>query len=55
MSGLREQLLQAQRESEAYRQAANQTGDPCLAELFRELADQEGEQVRTLRRILERM
>lgn len=55
MGGLREQLLQARRESEAYRQAAGQTRDPCLSDLFRELADQEGEQARVLRELLEQM
>lgn len=55
MSGLREQLLQAGRESEAYRQAAGQTCDRCLSDLFRELAGQEAEQARVLRELLEQM
>lgn len=55
MSGLREQLLQAGRESEAYAQAARESRDRCLSELFGELAGQEAEQARVLRELLEQM
>ncbi len=55
MQGLREQLLQALRESEAYRQAGAETEDMCLRELFYELSEQEREQAGALRRILEQM
>lgn len=54
LSGLREQLLQKQKESRAYRQAA-EVQDPHLHRLFLELAEQEEEQAGVLRRILEQM
>lgn len=54
-AALRERFLAEQRGSASYRQAAGQTGDHCLAELFQELAGEEESHAWLIRSILEQM
>lgn len=55
MNGLREQFIQEQRGAAAYQGAAAESSDPCLRQLFRELAQEEGMHARTVRSLLEQM
>jgi len=55
MTGLREQFIQEQREAAAYQGAAAESSDPCLRQLFRELAQEEGMHARMIRSLLEQM
>ena len=55
MEGLREQFIQEQRESRAYRLAAAECADPCLKELYLELAEDETLHARLIRNLLEQM
>lgn len=52
-AALREQFLQEQREAASYQAAAAETTDPCLAQLWQELAREELMHARLLRNILE--
>ena len=55
MTGLREQFIQTQREAAAYQGAAAENSDPCLRQLFRELAQEKGTHTRMIRTMLEQM
>ena len=55
MNGLREQFIQEQRGSSAYQGAAQETGDPCLRQLYQELAREETAHARMIRGLLEQM
>lgn len=55
MTGLREQFIQEQRGAAAYQGAAQETGDPCLRQLFQELAQEEMAHARMIRSLLEQM
>ena len=55
MGVLRARFAAEQRGEAAYRAAAAQTVDPCLRELFLELAGDEAEHTWLLRGILEQM
>ena len=55
MTGLREQFIQEQRGAAAYQGAAQENGDPCLRQLFRELAREEQSHARMIRSLLEQM
>lgn len=55
MNGLREQFIQEQRGSSAYQGAAQVTGDPCLRQLYQELAREEAAHARMIRSLLEQM
>ena len=55
MNTLREQFIQEQREAAAYQAAAAENSDPCLRQLFRELAQEEGMHARMIRSLLEQM
>lgn len=55
MSGLREQFIQTQREAAAYQGAAAENSDPCLRQMFRELAQEKGMHTRMIRSLLEQM
>ena len=52
---LRQRFADEQRELGAYQAAAAETADPCLRELFLELAGEEAEHARLLRGLLEQM
>lgn len=52
---LRDLFMQEQRWRQAYAQAAEQTSDPCLTQLFTELSDRAALHMDTIRRILEGM
>ena len=55
MTGLREQFIQEQRGAAAYEGAAQETGDPCLRQLFRELGQESMGHSRMIRSLLEQM
>lgn len=55
MTGLREQFIQEQREAAAYQGAAAETADPCLQQLYRELAQEEQMHARLIRSLLEQL
>ena len=55
MSGLREQFIQEQRGAAAYGGAAQETTDPCLRQLFRELGQESMGHSRMIRSLLEQM
>ena len=55
MGGLREQFIQEQRGAAAYGGAAQETGDPCLRQLFRELGQEALGHARMIRSLLEQM
>ena len=55
MSGLREQFIQEQRGAAAYGGAAQETADPCLRQLFRELGQESMGHSRMIRSLLEQM
>lgn len=55
MTGLREQFIQEQRSAAAYQGAAAESGDPCLQQLYRELAQEEEMHARLIRNLLEQM
>ena len=55
MSGLREQFIQEQRGAAAYGGAAQETTDPCLRQLFRELGQEAMGHSRMIRSLLEQM
>lgn len=55
MNGLREQFIQEQRGSSAYQGAAQETGDPCLRQLYQELSQEEAAHARMIRSLLEQM
>lgn len=55
MNGLREQFIQEQRGAAAYEGAAQETGDPCLRQLFRELGQEAMAHSRMIRSLLEQM
>lgn len=55
MTGLREQFIHEQRGAAAYQGAAQETGDPCLRQLFQELAQEEMAHARMIRSLLEQM
>lgn len=55
LGGVRERFQAEQRGAASYRSAARETGDPCLQELFLELAGDEEEHARSLRGLLEQM
>jgi len=55
MTGLREQFMQEQRGAAAYQGAAQETGDPCLRQLYQEIAREEQAHARMLRNLLEQM
>ena len=55
MTGLREQFIQEQRGASAYQGAAQETGDPCLRQLFQELGQEEMAHARMIRSLLEQM
>lgn len=55
MTGLREQFIQEQREAAAYQGAAQETSDPCLRQLYQELARQAQSHARMIRSLLEQM
>lgn len=55
MNGLREQFIQEQRGSSAYQGAAQETADPCLRQLYQELAREEAAHARMIRSLLEQM
>lgn len=52
---IRERFRCEQMEAAALMEAAQTTADPCLAQLYRELAEQNGEHTDLLRRRLERL
>jgi len=55
MNGLREQFIQEQRGAAAYQGAAQETSDPCLRQLYQEIAREEQAHARMLRNLLEQM
>ena len=55
MNGLREQFIQEQRGAAAYEGAAQETTDPCLRQLFRELGQEAMGHARMIRSLLEQM
>lgn len=55
MTGLREQFIHEQRGAAAYQGAAQETGDPCLRQLYQELAQEEMAHARMIRSLLEQM
>lgn len=55
MTGLREQFIQEQRGAAAYQGAAQETGDPCLRQLYQEIAREEQGHARMIRSLLEQM
>lgn len=55
MTGLREQFIQEQRGASAYQGAAQETGDPCLRQLYQEIAREEQGHARMIRSLLEQM
>ncbi len=55
MGGLREQFIQEQRGAAAYQGAAQETGDPCLRQLYQELAQEGMAHARMIRSLLEQM
>ena len=55
MNGLRGQFIQEQRGAAAYEGAAQETGDPCLRQLFRELGQEAMGHARMIRSLLEQM
>ena len=55
MTGLREQFIQEQRGAAAYGGAAQETSDPCLRQLFRELGQESMGHSRMIRSLLEQM
>lgn len=55
MNGLREQFIQEQRGAAAYEGAAQETADPCLRQLFRELGQEAMGHARMIRSLLEQM
>ena len=55
MTGLREQFIQEQRGAAAYGGAAQETSDPCLRQLFRELGQEAVGHSRMIRSLLEQM
>ena len=55
MTGLREQFIQEQRGAAAYQGAAQETADPCLRQLYQEIAREEQAHARMLRNLLEQM
>lgn len=55
MTGLREQFVQEQRGAAAYQGAAQETGDPCLRQLYQEIAREEQGHARMIRSLLEQM
>ena len=55
MNGLREQFIQEQRGAAAYEGAAQETSDPCLRQLFRELGQEAMGHSRMIRSLLEQM
>lgn len=55
MTGLREQFIQEQRGAAAYAGAAQETSDPCLRQLFRELSQESMAHARMIRSLLEQM
>ena len=54
-AALRERFMEEQRGAAAYQAAAEETTDPCLRELYRELAEEEDAHTWLLRGILEQM
>mgnify|MGYP003293597241 CR=1 FL=1 len=55
MNGLREQFIHEQRGAAAYQGAAQETSDPCLRQLYQELAQEEAAHARMIRSLLEQM
>ena len=55
MAGLREQFIQEQRSAAAYQGVAAECADPCLQQLYRELAQEEEMHARLIRNLLEQM
>jgi len=55
MTGLREQFIQEQRGAAAYQGAAQETTDPCLRQLYQEIAREEQAHARMIRNLLEQM
>ena len=55
MNGLRGQFIQEQRGAAAYEGAAQETGVPCLRQLFRELGQEAMGHARMIRSLLEQM
>ena len=54
-AALRARFLEEQKGAASYRQSAQQTGDSCLAQLFRELAEEEDAHAWLIRGVLERL
>ena len=55
MLGLREQYIREQRGAAAYQSAAEEASDPCLRQLFGELAEEESLHAQAIRGLLEQM